>query len=119
MREIQDAHWFSTKVRLVCLIEPIGAVRYMDSVYVFRSADFQTAFKRALELGKSQEKTYFNVDKQKVVWKLTEIVSLDMITAESLNGAEVYSEPVDLAPGEAFPMDAALYPELSEPTQTL
>ena len=119
MRESQDAHWFSTKVRLVCLIEPIGAVRYMDSVYVFCSADFQTAFKRALELGKSQEKTYFNVDKQKVVWKLTEIVSLDMITAESLNGAEVYSEPVDLAPGEVFPMDATLYPEHSEPTQTL
>ena len=56
MRESQDAHWFSTKVRLVCLIEPIGAVRYMDSVYVFCSADFQTAFKRALELGKSQRK---------------------------------------------------------------
>jgi hypothetical protein len=91
----------------------------MDSVYVFRSADFQTAFKRALELGKSQENTYFNVDKQKVVWKLTAIVSLDMITAESLSGAEVYSEPVDRAPGETFPMDAALHPEHSEPTQTL
>ena len=119
MREIQDAHWFSTKVRLVCLIEPIGAVRYMDSVYVFRSADFQTAFTRALALGKSQEKTYGNVDQQKVVWKLAEVVSLDMITAASLNGAEVYSEPVDLAPEDALPMDAVLHPEHSEPTQTL
>ena len=119
MSKTQDARWFSAKVRLVCLIEPTGAVRYLDSVYVFRSVDFQTAFQRALELGKSQEKAYLNVDKKKVVWKLAEIVSLDMIAAESLDGAEVYSEPVDLAPGESLPLHAALHPEHSEPTQTL
>ena len=119
MRETQDTRWFSAKVRLVCLIEPTGAVRYMDAVYVFRSVDFQTAFKRALELGKSQERAYLNVDKKKVVWKLAEIVSLDMIEAASLDGTEVYSEPVDLAPGETFPMDTTFHPEHSEPTQTL
>ena len=119
MRELQDAHWLSTQVRLVCLMEPSGAVRSRDSVYVCRSADFQTAFKRALELGKRQEQTYVNVDKQTGVWKRTAIVSLARITAESLHGAAVYAEPVDLAPGEALPMDAVLSPEHSEPTQTL
>jgi len=119
MNETQDAHWFSAKVRLVCLIEPTGAVRHMDSVYVFRSADFQTAFKRALDLGKSQERSYLNADKKKVEWKLAEIVSLDIIAAESLDGAEVYSEPDDLAPGDTFPIDVELHPERSEPTQTI
>ena len=94
-------------------------MRYMDSLYVFRSADFQTAFKRALELGKSQERSYLNVDQKKVMWKLAEVLSLDMIAAESLDGVEVYSEPVELAPGEAFPLDVALHPERSQPTQTI
>ena len=119
MNETQDTHWFSAKVRLVCLIESTGAVRYMDSVFVFRSVDFQTALKRALDLGKSQEKSYLNTDKKRVMWKLAEIISLDMIAAESLDGAEVYSEPVDLAPGEAFSTDVELHPERSQPTQTI
>src|SRR5215471_20174637 len=105
MNETQDAHWFSAKVRLVCLIEPTGAVRYMDSVYVLRSADFQSALERALDLGKSQERSYLNADNKRVAWKLAEIVSLDIITAESLDGVEVYSEPVELAPGDALPID--------------
>ena len=119
MNETQDAHWFSAKVRLVCLIEPTGAVRHMDSVYVFRSVDFQTAFKRALDLGKSQERAYLNADNKRVEWKLAEIVSLDIIAAESLDGVEVYSEPVDLAPRDALPIDVELHPERSEPTQTI
>src|ERR1039457_5246680 len=32
--------------------------------------------------------------RQKVVWKLPEVLSLDTIQAESLDGAEIYSEPV-------------------------
>ena len=119
VNETQDTHWFSAKVRLVCLIEPTGAMRYMDSIYVFRSVDFQTAFKRALELGKSQERSYLNADQKKVMWKLAEIISLDMIASESLDGVEVYSEPVDLSPGETFSVDVELHPERSEPTQTI
>ena len=84
MTETQATRWFSAKVRLVCLMEPAGALRYMDSVYVFRSVDFQAAFTRALELGKCQEKSYRNAEKKKVVWQLVAIVSLDMIMAESL-----------------------------------
>ncbi len=119
MTETQATRWFSAKVRLVCLMELAGALRYMDSVYVFRSVDFQAAFTKALELGKCQEKSYRNAEKKKVVWQLVAIVSLDMIMAESLDGAEVYSEPIALAPGESFPFDVAFHPEQSEPTQTI
>jgi hypothetical protein len=111
--------WFSTKVRLVCLIEPIGANRYMDSVYLFQSTDFDAAFKRALELGKSQEKSYLNADDLQVVWKLKEVMSLDSIAAESLDGIEVYSEPVDLGQEELIPFHSEFHPERSQPTQTI
>ena len=111
--------WFSTKVRLVCLIESIGAHRYMDSVYLFQSADFEAAFTRALELGRSQEKSYLNADNQQVVWKLKEVVSLDNIAAKSLDGAEVYSEPVDLGDDESIPFYSEFHPEKSQPTQTI
>jgi len=53
------------------------------------------------------------------MWKLAEIVSLDMIAAESLDGVEVYSEPVELALGEAFLLDVEWHPERSQPTQTI
>lgn len=119
MSETQEQQWFSTKVRLVCLIASMGAVRYMDVVYVFRGTDFQTAFKRAVELGKCQEKSYHNADGKEVVWKLVEILSLDLVQAESLDGAEVYSEPVDLAAGESYDFDTEFHPERSAPTQTI
>ena len=54
-----------------------------------------------------------------MMWKLAEIVSLDMIAAESLDGVEVYSEPVELALGEAFLLDVEWHPERSQPTQTI
>jgi hypothetical protein len=54
-----------------------------------------------------------------VVWKLAEIISLDMIASKSLDGVEMYSEPVDLSPGETFSVDVELHPERSEPTQTI
>jgi hypothetical protein len=91
----------------------------MDSVHVFQSVDFQTAFNKALEIGKCQERSYVNAEKKKVVWQLGAILSLDMLMAESLDGVEVYSEPVALAPGESFPFDATFHPEQSEPTQTI
>lgn len=111
--------WFSTKVRLVCLIENIGATRYMDSVYLFRAEDFTKAFQRALQLGYSQEEQYANVDGKQVKWKLKEIISLDIIREDSLDGAEIYSEPVELAPGESIAFNDEFHPEKSEPTQTI
>jgi hypothetical protein len=116
---VSDVYWFSSKVRFVCFVETIGAYRYMDSVYVFQSADFDAAFTRVLELGRAQEKSFLNEDDQQVVWKLKEIISLDLIDTASLDGAEVYSEPVELPPDEALPFNAELHPEESHPTQTV
>lgn len=114
-----SSHWFSTKVRLVLLLEEEGATRYMDSVFIFRASDFQGAFQRALELGRGQEQSYRNAEGQRVQWKLVRVISLDQIQSESLDGAEVYSEPVALSEGDSIPFAAEFEPEKSAPTQTV
>ena len=111
--------WFSAKVRLVCLVESGGATRYMDSVFVFKADDWGPAFQRALSLGHSTEETYKNMEGEQVVWRLVKVVSLDWIEVSDLDGAEVYSEPVPLDPGENIPFDTVFKPEESEPTQTI
>ena len=111
--------WFSSKVRLVCLVEPKGATRFMESVFLFRAADFESAFIRALELGRRQEQTYANADHQTVWWKLASVISLDQIGPELADGVEVYSEPVPLPQGQEIPFHTEFAPEQSRPTQTV
>ena len=115
---MEKHNWFSSKVRLICFIEGLGATEYLDSVFLFLDQDFETAFQKALELGKSLENSYHNGDQKKVSWKLKEIISLDMINKESLDGVEVYSEPIEINLDENI-VEMTLHPENSMPTQTL
>jgi hypothetical protein len=69
--------WFSTKLRLIILVEPIGGDTYMDSIHLFFVKDelgwdggWATAFDRALELGLAHETEYLNEDKQRVRWRV-------------------------------------------------
>jgi Domain of unknown function (DUF4288) len=111
--------WYSARIRLVCLIEGEGATIYQDSVVVMRAADFREAFQRALEVGRGREEEYLNADGELVRWRLKAVFSLDVIQADQLDGAEVYSEPVELEPGDRDPFDITYAPESSEPTQTI
>src|SRR5215470_15377164 len=116
---MSEQRWFSTRIRMICLIEPEGGHSYMDSVIVFRSTDFDSAFTRALEMGREREESYLNESDCRVVWRLKEIISLDIIDFENLDGVEVYSEPVDLNPGELIPFNTEFHPEQSQPTQSI
>lgn len=115
---MSEMQWFSSKIRLACIIEPKRLQRFMDSIYVFQSTDFDDAFRRAIDIGRSQEKNYLNDAKELVEWKLKEIISLDLIRPQSLDGAEVYSEPVETDATDSL-FDSAFNPEDSNPTQTL
>ncbi len=79
--------WFSARLRCVLLIQDVGAVRYMDSLYLLRATDFAKAFTRVLDLGRREEKEYRNHDGQLVRWRFKEVLSLDIIAAQ-LDGAE-------------------------------
>ena len=112
--------WFSTKLRFVPLVEGLGGVRYMDSVFLFRCKyDWDIAFQQALKIGRGEEKTYTNTDGKTVVWKLVNVISLDVVEKLSANGTEVYSEPVWLSDNAVINLDASFEPEKSEPTQTI
>ena len=110
--------WFSTRIRFAIVIETKGLVRYSDSVYLFRSENFDTAFQSALDAGRKNERAYVNGEGQRVFWKTAEVVSLDIIQAKSLEGAEVYSEPV-AASDPSIAVDHKFSPESSKPTQTI
>jgi len=113
------AKWFSTNIRLVCLVESKGAMRYMDSVYLLRATDYEDAFREALQIGRSQEEDYTNSEGECVRWAFKEILSLDMIDVESLDCAEIYSAPSALEPGEWYPFDVRFHPENSDPTHSI
>lgn len=61
--------------------------------------------------------SYVNANGRQVVWKVAEVMSLDIVRSDSLEGAEVYSEAV---PGTdpLLSIEHEFHPELSEPTQT-
>src|SRR5437667_10519811 len=107
---MSEMQWFSSKIRLACIIESKRLQRFMDSIYVFQSTDFDGAFRKALDIGRSQERSYSNDADELVVWSLKEIVSLDLIKLQSLDGAEVYSEPVEPAPSDSVPASDAFHP---------
>jgi len=115
---MSEMQWFTARIRLACIVEQKGLKRFMDSIYVFRSIDFDEAFRRAIDIGRSQEKSYLNDADELVEWRLKEIISLDVIREQLLDGAEVYSEPVEPAASD-FLFENAFHPEDSNPTQTL
>ena len=110
--------WFSGRIRFAIIVETIGLHRYSDSIYLVRAIDFETAFQKIIEIGRNNEDSYVNGDNQKVVWRFAEIISLDLIRSESLDGAEVYSEPV-WEEDPSWTIDREFYPELSEPSNTI
>ncbi|WP_437290962.1 DUF4288 domain-containing protein [Sorangium sp. So ce406] len=117
--KVCQVSWFSSKIRIACLIESEGIHRYMDSVHLFKASDFSDAMKRALDLGKAHEQEYLNADGKRVRWLLASVISLDLIGDDVMDGVEVYSEPVEVPAGEVVDFDHRFSPEKSEPTQTV
>lgn len=111
--------WFSTKIRLVCLLETGGGTRYRDSVFLIRAKDFADAFRRTLDVGRAQERTYANGDGVKVRWAFTTVISLDALGRELTDGAEVYSEALDIEIDPAIGFGTRFSPEAAQPTQTV
>lgn len=72
----------------------------------------------AVAVGRSLETTYENRDGLEVRWRLVEVMTLDRLRAENADGAEVYSEPVELPAGVVIGFDEAFVPEESKPEQT-
>jgi hypothetical protein len=99
-------------------VENHNATSFMDMIFIFRAKEFQDAFTRALELGRQTEEEYLNAYHERVRWRLKEVISLDMIRRESLDGAEVYSESFEVPADQHIPFDTEFHPEQSQPGHT-
>jgi hypothetical protein len=90
---------------------------YDDSIVVFRARDYDHAFERALELGRSQETEYTNPYGQKVRWALVEVLKLQRI-GRRVEGQEV-SSPLDRRRSkEPIPYGRQFHPERSRPIRS-
>jgi hypothetical protein len=101
----------------VFLIERVGAVDSWDEIFVFRAADRSAAFQRALEIGRNREESFVNGDGDWVVWRFAEVVTLDELRADDLDGAEVYCTVLG-APSSGVSFNAVFRPDQSEPGMT-
>ncbi|GEL95435.1 DUF4288 domain-containing protein [Cellulomonas composti] len=115
---MKNRDWFSAMLRMVVLVEGVGASRRVRSLVLFRAADWAEARERALQLGLGAERSYPGGTGEQVRWRLEAVETIDLLGAEIVDGREVYAEPVDLDFGEAVAFDAEFRPEESEPGQS-
>jgi hypothetical protein len=111
--------WYSAKLRKICLVEGKGATMAMVTVCVFRASDFSDAFVRVVKLGRSTEEEYRNEAGRLVRWRLKEVVTLDVLPGEELDGVEVNADLADLRPEESVSFESEFRPEDSKPDQSL
>lgn len=110
--------WFSAKLRSVILVENKGALHYVDSVHIFRANDWSTALTRAIQLGRTHERIDTNEFGQQVRWAFAEVLTLDSLAGDELDGIEVNTEFSDVPGSVAFVFETQFAPETSSPAQT-
>jgi hypothetical protein len=114
---MSQSHWYSAKLKFVAIVGPDGGDLVSESVYLLQAGDFGDALNRALMIGKKAERTYKNDQGKLVSWTLMEVITLDIIQAPDLDGAEVYC---DLARHSyKIPVGTRFAPEESKPRQTI
>jgi hypothetical protein len=95
------------------------AVDEAESVVLLRApdGDWDSAFQRAVSLGRGLERRYTNGDGQQVAWRLREIRTLDQIGTEITDGREVHFTVSSFS--SDAPLTAAdLRPEEARPGQS-
>jgi len=111
-------HWYAAKLRFVVLLETTGAEDASDSIFLLRCDSFETAFARALQIGRAAETEYLGGTGERVRWRLKEVATLDVLQGEDLDGVEIYSEFTPVGDHERYGFDHAFQPEASQPNQT-
>ena len=113
-------NFYSARLLLVILVddEKQRKTNTWDEIVVtFRARDFDHAFRRALEIGRSHEVEYWNVRNQRVRWALVGIENLDHV-GRRLDGAEVASRLKRRRTKSPIPFSQRFHPEKSEPAQS-
>jgi uncharacterized protein YuzB (UPF0349 family) len=93
--------------------------RRPDRIYLLRAKDFAKALERALSLGRVAEQEFRNSGGQRVFWKLKEVVSLDVLSTQDLDKAEICADSIHPDAAGRIPFGTTFKPEASKPKQTI
>jgi hypothetical protein len=108
--------WYSGMCRRLCLIDGKGAVIEELSVYVFRATTDKGAFRRFLEIARSDDKEYVNAEGDRVRWAVVSLETLDELTEGQLRDTEVFSKWTNIEPTDrSISFSARFQPEKSKP----
>jgi hypothetical protein len=116
---MSELDWYSAQLRFVVMVESIGGDFFNDQVYLFKAKDFPDALERALSIGRAAEREYRNSNGELVCWRLMNVVSLDVLRTQELDGAEICANTIRLEPSERIPWGTTFTPEASKPIQTI
>ena len=111
-------NFYSARLSFVILVDdkrPRKTHTWDDVVVVFRAPDFDQAFAKLLEIGRSHETEYLNSEQQKVRWALVRVEGLDLV-GKRIDGTEVASQLSRRRSKKAIPFHTRFYPERSRPS---
>ncbi len=114
---IQDDEvvWRGARLRMARMVEPHGCDALVDHFVIYKApytagADSPLAFGRSLERKETADKS--------VVWRLVEVVpESEVAKLDGLDGAEIYSEMIDLGPASVIHSGTTFHPERSTPAR--
>jgi hypothetical protein len=109
-----DVRWHSAKVRMARMVESHGCDGLVDHVIVYRAL-IDSWLEPALAIGRSLERTEH--DEGRVEWRLAEVLTIDVLVNQNLDGAEVHSQFIDMVPEDGVPFGTEPHPEASTPVR--
>jgi hypothetical protein len=113
-------NFYSARLLFVVLVDdglPRKTHTWDESVVIFRARDFDHAFTRALEIGRSHETEYLNRHSRMVRWALVGIENLDFV-GKRVDGAEVASRLNRRRSKQSIPFATKFRPQASKPSQS-
>ncbi|MGE0423418.1 MAG: DUF4288 domain-containing protein [Reyranellaceae bacterium] len=109
-----DVYWHSAKVRMARMVEPNGCDALVDHIFVYR-APIHSWLRSALAIGRSLERTEHG--EGRIEWRLVEVLTIDVLVNQNLDGAEVHCQFIDMTPEDGVPFGTVPHPEDSTPVR--
>jgi hypothetical protein len=105
---MKTKEWYRAHLRWAVMVEGKEGLRHWEeSVYLFLSEDQNTAFRRAVEIGRTREDTH-QEGRRWVETRLAEVVTLDRL---GNNRTEIEVQLGTKKPSEQLPFEHVFDPE--------
>ena len=111
-------NYFSIRISIICLVDesqiPEDGYTQDIQIYIVKAGDFDEAFKKAIEIGKSEEQDYINEFGNKVKWVFKEVEAITRL-GDSVLGIEISSRMEGFNPENPIAYETPFRPEKSDP----